>query len=573
VVAVTQENAKITHKFLWTASRRQSYPLLLLLGLLLFLPNLGSHGLWDVDEAHNAECAREMWEAREFVIPTFNYSLRTDKPVLLYWCLQASYSLFGVNEWSARFPSLVAGILNLILCYELGRRLFDAGTGLLAAAILGSSFMFCISCHAVTPDALLILTVQMTFFTWIKAYDQWQSSRQRQSFWLLLTGVCAGLAALAKGPVGVILPGTIILLFLAWQRDLAFLWHRRTLQAVSLLLLVAVPWYLAVGIETHWEFIQGFFLKHNLDRFSAPMEGHQGPVYFHLLTLLVAFAPWSIFLGPTCWHAASRSLIARERKPWAYRLLACWILVWLVVFSVAATKLPNYVLPLYPALALLTSRYLVRWWRQEIRFPAWVWRASLACYALVGLALAGGITAVTGWIALPQLSGRTIPEVAYLLPLALLPVLALLMAWRSWTRQRIGPGLLSMVAANLLFVAGLAAFGPVLVDEERAIRPLAEVLKQTAGNQDIRIGLHPRYYRPSLVFYTQREAIRCVTREQVVAVLQSPLLTFMLIPASEWKPLTEALQGRFSVLERQNDATLGQEVYLISNQVMHQVQR
>src|SRR4029078_1272817 len=116
-----------------------------------------------------------------------------------------------------------------------------------------------------------------------------------------------------------------------------------------------VPWYSLGGIETRWNFIEGFFLTHNVSRFSEPMEGHRGPFFYHFAALLAAFAPWSIFLGSTVWRSLPRST-AGEAKPWAYRFLWCWIAVWFVVFSVAATKLPNYVLPTYPALALLTGQ-------------------------------------------------------------------------------------------------------------------------------------------------------------------------------------------------------------------------
>jgi 4-amino-4-deoxy-L-arabinose transferase-like glycosyltransferase len=562
---------RLSHRW-WT------YLLLIAIGLLLFLPNLGRFSLWDIDEAHNSECAREMWESRELVIPTFNYLLRTDKPVLLYWCVEACYQVFGVTEFSARFPSFIAGLLNLLLCYELGRLCFDKWTGLLAAMILGSSFMFCVASHAVTPDALLILTVQATFLTWIIAY------RRQQPTWMLLTGICAGLALLSKGPVGVVLPAAIVLLFLVWQRDWRFLLTQRFIQASLLVCAVALPWYIAVGVETHLDFIKGFFLTHNLNRFSTPLEGHQGPIYYHLLAILIAFAPWSIFLGPAVWYRISElrqpmadsreqrvaadhdSAVAYLSSVSASRFLLCWIIVWLTIFSLSATKLPNYVLPIYPPLAILTSRFLVRWSRNEVAVPKWVWRCSLSCLLLIGLGLATGLIVATGWISMPQLAGKTIPDLAYLLPVVFIPLATGFLTWRYWNRQQLQKGIITLGCGSLLLTAALAAWGPTLVDEERCIRPLATLLNQSAGNADIRIGSHPQFYRPSLVFYTRREMIRCSNDAQALEFLQSPLTTYMLVPARDWPTMADQLAGRCSVIDSRHDFTLGQDVFLICNQ-------
>src|SRR3712207_2034602 len=120
----------------WLDSRLGHYALLAAVVAALTLPNLGAHSLWDVDEGVNAEAAREMREADTWVIPTFNFELRTAKPVMLYWLQRASYAAFGVSEWSARLPSVLAGWLTVLLTYELARRMFSPPTGLLAGLVL-----------------------------------------------------------------------------------------------------------------------------------------------------------------------------------------------------------------------------------------------------------------------------------------------------------------------------------------------------------------------------------------------------------------------------------------------------
>lgn len=578
------------------ARRRCAYVMLLCIGLLTFVPNLGQHGLWDIDEAHNAECSREMFEAGNLVVPTFNYSLRTDKPAMLYWWINASYSLFGVSEWSARLPSVLAGLGSLLLCYEIGRRLFGNVTGLLAGCILASSFMFSVSSHAVTPDAILIFHVQLIFFWFVLAYDH------RDRRYLMLAGLAAGLAMLTKGPVGIVIPGTVVLLFLFWNRGLRFLWSHWTLHAIGGCLLLSLPWYLYVGYETRWDFIKGFFLTHNLSRFNAPMEGHQGPFFYHLLVILVAFAPWSIFLGPTVWNSVRAGAVNPHGKPWAYRLLLCWIGVWFVVFSLAATKLPNYVLPTYPPLAMLTAAFLVRWWKQaeaaralvthhsvstslrapsptaplpqgergdKLRplVPVWLWRTSLFCLIAIGVILLMALPLVAGWIPLSVLADRTIPYVGWLLPLALVPILAGIFTWKRWSHNDIGWGIACLLVGSITLTACLGAFGPLAADRERASKPLALELYALIGNRDVRVGMHPHYNRPSMVFYLKREVIRCKTTEEAVATLQAKVPTYMMVPAKSLPALAESLGGRYTVHAERHDFTAGQKVMLISNQV------
>ena len=271
------------------------YALLLLASAGLFLINLGGPSLWDIDEGNNAEAAREMWESDNWVVPSCNYQLRVDKPALLYWLQIAAYHFFGVNEFAARLPSALAALLAVLLTYELGRRQFGAAVGLLAGLILASSFLFCAAAHFANPDALLnAFTVLTLLFFWIGFDSGWRG-------WPLLAGASAGLAVLAKGPVGVLLPGAVALLFLLWSRRLRLLGNGRLLLGGLVFLLVALPWYVWVGIETKTDFLRGFFLKHNVGRFLSPMENHRGPIFYYPVVLLLGFLPWSLFLLPTIW--------------------------------------------------------------------------------------------------------------------------------------------------------------------------------------------------------------------------------------------------------------------------------
>ena len=263
-------------------------------GLLCFL-KLGAPSLWDIDEVNNAEASREMLESENWVVPTFNYELRVDKPAFLYLLQMAAYKLHGVDEFSARLPSALVAFAAVFVTYALGRKMFGPMEGLLASLILASSVAFCASAHFANPDALLNLcTISTLTFFWI-------DYRRGARTWFWTAAIAAGLGVLAKGPVGVILPGSVVVLFLLCERKLAILRDWRLLGGVLLLALVAVPWYALVGVETKADFLIGFLLKHNFGRFVEPMEKHGGSLFYYVFVVLIGFGPWSVFLLSTFW--------------------------------------------------------------------------------------------------------------------------------------------------------------------------------------------------------------------------------------------------------------------------------
>ena len=272
------------------------YALLVLTAAALILPNLGAPSLWDLDEGNNAEAAREMLDCGNWVVPTFNYQLRVDKPALLYWLQIGAFRLFGVNEFAARLPSALAGLAAVVMTYELGRQMFGCATGLLAGLALASTALFCASAHFANPDALL------NAFTLLTLLFFWRSFTSQGRAWSAAGGISAGFAVLAKGPVGLVLPLAVIVLFLLWSRKLRLLWERKLWVAVLAFLLIALPWYVWVGVETKVAFLRGFIMEHNVGRYLHSMEHHGGPVYYYLAVLAIGFAPWSAFLGLAGWY-------------------------------------------------------------------------------------------------------------------------------------------------------------------------------------------------------------------------------------------------------------------------------
>ncbi len=546
--------------------RAGHYLLLAAVWASLSLVNLGAPSLWDIDEGNNAEAAREMYEAEDWVVPTFNGLLRVDKPALLYWLQMGCYHAFGVGEFSARLPSALAALLAVLLTYELGRMMFGAAAGLGAGLVLASTVQFCASAHFANPDALLNACTLLCF-VWF-----WRDQQRGGDAWLVLGGVATGLGMLAKGPVGLVLPLAVTVLFLLWSGRLRRLFRPRLLGGALAFTLVAVPWYAWVGAETKAEFLRGFFLRHNVDRFLAPMENHRGPVVYYLLVLLVGFAPWSIFFVATGWHyfrsvAPGGDDPSTDRGPRTtdqYRFLTCWVVVYLAFFSASRTKLPNYVLPVYPAVAILVGHFLDRWRRGEVAPPAWAVYAGVAALGLTGVLTAVGLLAGGGVLGADLLRGRHLPGLEDWALLGAVPLAGAAAGWWCLSRQR-RAGLIACVGVTAIaFNGAIAGWACAAVDRYKAPRPLAAALHAHQAEGDVLVGTHA-YFQPSLVFYCRRQVHHLHTEQEVVDLLDYPVPVYVFMPAPAWKALRPRVAGPHRELARHPDLYRGFNVVLVTN--------
>jgi 4-amino-4-deoxy-L-arabinose transferase-like glycosyltransferase len=546
------------------------YLLLVAVAAGLFLPNLGVPSLWDIDEGNNAEAAREMLESGNWIVPTFNYQLRVDKPALLYWLQIAGYRCFGVGEFAARLPSAVAALVALLLTYELGRRLFGATTGLLAGLVLASAGLFCAAAHFANPDALLIAFTLLTLFVF------WQSFARGDRHWFVPAGVSMGLAVLAKGPVGLVLPVAVIGLFLLCTRQYRLLMDRWLLLGIVAFASIALPWYAWVGAETKGAYLRGFLGTHNWNRYLSPMENHGGPFYYYFVILAVGSAPWSAFLGLAIWYSFREWKHGRGSErgaqhvvlrcvPRAHVFLWCWIAVYFVFFSFSRTKLPNYILPIYPPVALLTARYLDRWRRGALQPPVWALKLSLGLLLLMGAGTVCGLIVAGGVVEARFLRGRRVPGLEVGAWLGLVPLVGALAAWWCARRQHRGAFVVSLAVTGVLFTGGLIGWGSVALDAQKAPRSLVQAFLDEPAEHEIRVGSY-QYFQPSLVFYSQREVRHLADDEQTLEFLRCPLPVYLFLPKSEWERLEENAPSPHRVLGQRYDLYRGYEVIVVTNQ-------
>lgn len=467
--------------------------------------------LWDEDEPRFAVIARTMVETGDWVVPTYNGTLAVDKPVLMHWCMAAAMTVFGPTEFASRLPSMLATLATVLALFRAGRRWFDVTTGSVAALAFTGCLLVGIEAHAATPDAILVaLTAWATLLAaevivgpatapraagGTAAADRGRSAGPcvacgddalprlslRRAAGI---GALLGLAVVCKGPIGFVGPLAVLGPWAWWvavdrrrAEAPAEPWVRgvvrhgpaavvdviRSLRPIVLttaMIAAAAPWYVAVTIRTDGEWLRGFLFVHNVGRFMAPMERHGGGMLFHPLTMLIGFYPWSCFLPLAAvvagWHVVRRTAPAATVH--VLGLLGMWLVVWVGGFSAAATKLPNYVLPAYPAAALLVAAVAVAATRRST-WPHPRWLAA----GLVSLALGGVATAVT--IVVAARFGLVGAEPAALL--GIVPVAGAAACWLL-ARDRPRPALTAFATTALVYTA--LACGPAATWLARANR-------------------------------------------------------------------------------------------------------
>ena len=562
------------------------YVLLIGIAGIMFFLNLGGPSLWDLDEGRNADCSWEMMEANNWLVPTFNSQLRVDKPVLLYWLQIFSYLCFGVSEFAARLPSALAALGTVLLAYELARSMFARTTGLLAGVIVATTPMLCGAARFANPDSLLnfCTVLTMTIF--------WLGLAQRRWWWFVLLGVASGLAVLAKGPVGLVLPGGVVALFLLWERQWSIAWDRRWFLSFWTFAVTALPWYLWVGIETKGAFLSGFLLKHNLDRGTTTMENHDGFPFYYLVVLIVGTTPWSIFLGVSYWFGfwsairspsnmwqgwwsrTSESALPDGRGslktglndvPAAYRLLACWLFVYLMFFSIMATKLPNYVLPALVPCTLLIARFLQRWRTEMVQTPSWLVHAGIATLLLLGVLFSAGLSIAGGVGELALLRGRYYPGLENWAYLGVLPILTAAACWWFARGRQYSRFIYALAICAILLFGPMAAFGSVVFNRFKAPQPLVEQTDTMRPFEDIRIGCWQLEHLPSLNFYVKRNVEHFHDENALANFLKSRLPVYVFMPLEVWQRLESALRGSARVIGQQPDMYHHTEVVVVTN--------
>ena len=523
---------------------RRALALLLLCGAVLFLWRLGAHDLWPPDEPRFGLVAREMRERGDAVVLSLNDALYTDKPPLFFWAINGFALLRGgVDEWAARLPSAASGILSLFLILRLGTRIYDRRTGLLAALVFATAPQIVERARWASIDMTLNLLVLGAILCLWRAPERPEASTSAHRLaWILM-----GLATLAKGPVGALLPLLAILPVLLLERDLRAV--RRLFLPSGVLLYLAVvlawlvPWALRVGPRE----ALGIVWHQNAERYVHAWNNQQ-PVWYYLWRFPAGFLPWILFLPAAVAQAFSPE--ERERRPAAVFLVG-WIAAILLFFSFSTGKRGVYIIPLYPAASLLVGRLLERAAARdgENDDPAGAVpgaRARRRCRA--PLVLWAGMAAILA-ASLPFVVRRRAPD---LVPAAAAlgglllagAILALPSARRGRRMGAAAPLVGSLVAAILLVVAAVLPW----VDRYENLRGFAEQVRARL-QPEIRFGTTEQK-REAWVFYTGRFAEDLDTDAGVIDYLSRPGTRDLVIEDRRLGELRDRLPGGLAVLVR-----------------------
>lgn len=511
--------------------------MVVLLAGLLFFYQLGSIGLFDVDEAVFAEATREMMDTGNLLTPLYNYEDRYDKPILFYWLIASAFALFGINEFAARFWSAGAGCALVLATFLFARTLTTLRSAVFSALILVTSLEMLVLAHAAITDMVLTFFITVSLYCFFLALHE--PALPRQAGWAAGGWAYAGWAAaagavLTKGPIGLLFPLGITVLFLWATGRVAE--GRRLLKAgpgVLLFFALTVPWYLAESVVTQGEFLRAFFLKHNVARYLSVNSGHQGPVFYYFVVIALGFFPWSVFLPTSLWSAW------RLRKNALPAFLLLWICVIFIFFSLSRTKLPNYVAPLFPPLCLLLGWWWDRFLSGEEQGRGV--RVASVCGIVASLLLAAAFAALPFAFTMLQSRLSSVPFLAGPLNLGETPVLlagaAALIAGgfflvhrRERERQGFGVLIVSMVLFSFVLFEGLFPKVGRYIQE-----PLHLLARSAIGQLDpqaplVVLGLN----HPSILFYARRPAV-IIGGSDVAALrrhLNQPSRLFILTKAS-----------------------------------------
>jgi hypothetical protein len=353
--------------------RRSSLAVLLVVPAVLLYPCLGFR-LLEPDESRYAQVPAEMLARGDLVVPTLQGEPYLDKPPLFYWLVMASYRLFGVADWSARLVPALAIHATLLVIYLFGRRLVAEPAALRGALVLALAPAFLGTSRLLILDGLLTLWTTLALFL---AFESLRGPRLRRGPWLL-SAVACGLGVLTKGPVALVLLVPPLWLHRRLTGRGARASGRALLAFAAVVVAVALPWYVALG----WRipgFASYFFWEHNLKRFLMPGMHARG-VWFYLPVLFAFLFPAALAALPF-----ARFLLSAEDKEKRTGELGFLLLSsgWCVVFfSVSAGKLPTYILPAMPMLALALGHFLVHG-----KYAGSPWPARLAGASFAGLIL------------------------------------------------------------------------------------------------------------------------------------------------------------------------------------------
>lgn len=499
--------------------------------LVVWFGALEYRELFHPDEGRYAEIPREMVTSGDWVTPRLNGLKYFEKPPLQYWLTAISYLALGVDEWTARLWPALAGLLTVGLVFLAGRRLSGGRAGAMAAAVLASTFQFFLFSQVLTLDMGLTFFLTLALVAFLASQDADARPAARRG-WGLGMWAAMALAVLSKGLVGVVLPALVLGAYVVLERDWGLLRRLSWGSGVPLFLAIVLPWFVLVQARNP-EFFEFFFVREHLARYALRGHNRNGPWYYFLVVLVAGSLPWSYTYFKALW-AGWRSAACSRSALNVCRLLTLWVVVITAFYSFSASKLPGYVLPVFPAAALLAGCRL-EWGEVRVR------RAHLAGIAGAGLALAVAAPFLSRLprVAAAGIDGSTL--ISWVQPSGLMLAAAGLTALGMHRRRELA---LPAVALGSLLSLQLLLVGSQSIAWRHSAETLVEQAQEAQGGFDpqapfFSVGM----YDQTLPLHLGRPVtLVCYRDELAMGIAQEPARAISSIEEfrSRWRALAQA---------------------------------
>ncbi len=519
---------------------RVHLPFLFLFTLLLYLSFLGGRDLWSPVEPRYGEIVRVMFSRGEWIVPTVNGSLYTDKPILYFWLvLIFSHLLGGVSEWSLRLPSALSAIGLSLITYRMGSEFFGARVGLLASLIFATLSRVLLEGRWAHTDMLFSFCFTASVYLLLRRWHGRSGSSEALVAYALM-----GLATLTKGMIGFVLPGMIFLCLLIMRKD-GQGWSRLNLIPGTLIfLLVIAPWFVVVALQTQGEWLSEFIWTHHVQRY-LDSSGHRRPFYYYLINLPVDLAPWTPLLIPAAVAAWNRRRIALS--PVALTLVT-WAIVVFVFFSLSDTKRGLYLLPMYPTVALWLAHALVAGEQRGSPVP-WGFRPVAILYSALLLLTALSLPVVTYWVQPDLLGGTLFP--------ALIMALGSCAAYLSFHRSQLCSGSLWLAVMFLGFVISNAYWVFPTIDRYKSPRAfVTQVQARVQSEEQLYI------YKDTMNtfnYYLNREVIRVLSSpEELASVNKGEDRAYLMIKGKDLRRVPEQIKLSWQIVA---EGTVGSKIW------------
>ena len=435
---------------------------LLLLTLVfgaLFFSFLGNRPLAAPDEGRYTEIPREMAESGDYITPRLNGLKYFEKPPLLYWVQTAPIKLFGVKEWAMRLPLAILALLGCLMTYFFTQRLYSRQVGLWAAGILGSSLLYNVLARILILDMGVSIFLSGTLFSFVTATEEERPLKRR--LWMYLAASFAAAAVLSKGLIGLALPGLIAVIWLTLTKRWALLKWLYLPSSIGVFFLLAAPWHILASLKNPG-FFDFYFIHEHFERYLTTVHRRHQPIWFFIPVTLLGLLPWPSFLINTLRVFVPKTLFG-QRSPKAF-FFFLWATIPFIFFSISNSKLIPYILPIFPAIAVMMAFTIVEHLKNNHSFKLEIFGHSALCLILIG-----GLTFALMTKLDPDLKVllRTHLIILYSVlgfSAAFLPIL------RLWKGPR--PALFGILLSGIAIVMVIVQASPLV--PRLSIKPLAE---------------------------------------------------------------------------------------------------